>query len=167
MTGLSGVKRASNSRSVSPCGCSVLGTSLNKSTTFTNRILTSGKCWRSKAVAARDSMVGTSPQLAMTTSGSAPWSLLAQSQIPAPFVQCAIAASISIVLEVHLLVRHNDVDVVGASQAMVCDRQQTVRIGGQVDAYDAGVFVGDYVEKTRILVREPVVVLPPDERGDQ
>jgi len=54
-----------------------------------------GRSWRSRAVAARDSMVGTSPQLAMTTSGSWSWSLLAQSHIPAPFVQCAVAASIS------------------------------------------------------------------------
>ena len=50
---------------------------------------------RSKAVAARDSMVGTSPQEAMTTSGSSPWSLDAQAQIPTPFVQCSIAASMS------------------------------------------------------------------------
>ena len=40
-------------------------------------------------------MVGMSPQLAMTTSGSAPWSLLAQSQMPMPLVQCSIAASMS------------------------------------------------------------------------
>src|SRR5712672_291402 len=37
MTGLSGVNRASNSRSENPCGCSVSGTSLNRSTTLTNR----------------------------------------------------------------------------------------------------------------------------------
>jgi len=35
------------------------------------------------------------PQLAITTSGSPPWSLLAQAQIPRPFLQCAIAASMS------------------------------------------------------------------------
>jgi hypothetical protein len=35
-------------------------------------------------VAAKDSIVGQSPQLAMTTSGSPPWSLLAQSQMPTP-----------------------------------------------------------------------------------
>src|SRR5271165_7139853 len=42
-----------------------------------------------------DLYVGQSPQLAITTSGSAPWSLLAQSQMPTPFVQCSIAASMS------------------------------------------------------------------------
>jgi len=31
---------------------------------------TSGRCWRSKALVTNDSIVGTSPQLAMTTSGS-------------------------------------------------------------------------------------------------
>jgi hypothetical protein len=50
---------------------------------------------------------------------------------------------------------------------MVCDRQQAVRVGGQVDAYYARALVGDYVEKTGILVRKSIVVLPPDERGDQ
>ena len=30
---------------------------------------------------------------AITTSGSPPWSLLAQSQMPSPLVQCSIAAS--------------------------------------------------------------------------
>jgi hypothetical protein len=46
-------------------------------------------------VAASDSIVGQSPQLATTTSSSAPWSLLAQAQMPRPFVQCSIAASMS------------------------------------------------------------------------
>ena len=77
-TGLSGVKTASKSRSVMPCGCSVLGSNLNRSTTFTTRTFTSGRCSRSRAVAAKHSTVGTSPQLASTTSGSVPWSLLAQ-----------------------------------------------------------------------------------------
>ena len=154
---------ASNSRSVRPCGCSVCGTSLNRSTTFTNRTFTSGRCWRSSAVAARDSIVGTSPQLAMTTSGSAPWSLLAQSQMPTPLVQCAIAASMSRYCKMDLLVRDDDIDVVDAPQAMVGDRQQTVGVGRQVDAHNARALVGDHVEKAWVLVRETIVVLPPDQ----
>ncbi len=41
----------------------------------------------------RASSVATSPAQAITTSGSAPESLLAHSQIPIPFAQCVIAAS--------------------------------------------------------------------------
>jgi len=46
------------------------------------------------AAAANVSMVGTSPAQASTTSGSSPSSLLAQGQMPAPWVQCRIASSI-------------------------------------------------------------------------
>src|SRR5262249_30471787 len=44
--------------------------------------------------AASVSSVGTSPQQAITTSGSLPWSLLAQSQIPSPASQCLTACYI-------------------------------------------------------------------------
>ena len=58
------------------------------------RTLSSGRCWRSSSTAASVSSVGTSPQQAITTSGSLPLSLLAQSQMPMPAVQCLIAWSI-------------------------------------------------------------------------
>ena len=45
------------------------------------------------AIAARASTVGTSPQEAMTTSGSWPSSLLARRQMPMPLAQCTIASS--------------------------------------------------------------------------
>ena len=41
------------------------------------------------------SKLGMSPQLAITRSGSAPWSLLAQSQMPMPLAQWRVAASAS------------------------------------------------------------------------
>ena len=44
-------------------------------------------------MAASTSRVGVSPQQAITTSGSAPWSLLAHGQMPMPSVQCTTAAS--------------------------------------------------------------------------
>ena len=47
-----------------------------------------------KAKAAKVSKVGVSPQQAITISGSSYASLLAQSQIPIPSVQCLIACSI-------------------------------------------------------------------------
>ena len=94
MIGLSFVKRLSKSWSLKPCGCSLAGWSFIRSTTLITRTFSSGRCLRSKSTAARVSSVGTSPQQAMTTSGSLPWSLLAQSQMPMPAVQCLIAWSI-------------------------------------------------------------------------
>ena len=79
--------------SVKPCGCSVLGCSLKRSTTLMKRILISGNSCRNSTVAAKASCVGISPAEAITRSGSLPWSLLAQSQMPMPFVQCVIASS--------------------------------------------------------------------------
>ena len=52
MIGLSTVNRLSNSRSVDPCGCSLTGCILKRSTTLTNRSLRSGRCSRKIAVAA-------------------------------------------------------------------------------------------------------------------
>ena len=47
----------------------------------------SGKCCRRMETAAKISSVGVSPQQAITTSGSAFWSLLAHCQMPIPSVQ--------------------------------------------------------------------------------
>ena len=60
-----------------------------------------------------------------------------------------------------------DVDVVAAAQAVVGDREQAVRVGRQVDADDLGLLVDDVIDEARILVREAVVVLPPDVRAEQ
>src|SRR5438309_5882232 len=49
------------------------------------RIFKSGACLRSRSTAARVSSVGTSPQQAITTSGSPPRSLLAHSQQDNPY----------------------------------------------------------------------------------
>lgn len=77
------------------------------------------------------------------------------------------------VLQMLLLVRDNDVDVVGAAEAMVHNGEEAVAVWGQVDADDFWALVGDYVEEAGVLVREAVVVLSPDcgceedvERGD-
>src|SRR5262249_3854200 len=71
------------------------------------------------------------------------------------------------ILEVELFVADYYVDVVLAPQAMVGDRQQTVDVGWKVDASYFGPFVSDYVDKSRILMSEAVVILPPDRRGDK
>ena len=70
-------------------------------------------------------------------------------------------------LQVLLLVAHDDVDVVGAPQAVVRHRQQAVRVRRQVDAGDRRALVDHDVEEARVLVREAVVVLAPDRGGDE
>lgn len=71
------------------------------------------------------------------------------------------------VLQVVLLVRDDDVDVVDGPQAVVHDGQQAVAVGGQVDAHHLGALVGHQVEEAGVLVREAVVVLSPDDRGQE
>jgi hypothetical protein len=61
-----------------------------------------------------------------------------------------------------MLARDDDVHVVAAAQAVVHHRQQTVRVGRQIDADHLGLLVHDQVDQAGILVREAVVVLPPD-----
>jgi hypothetical protein len=68
------------SRSLSPCGCSLLDCSFIRSTTLITRISSSGSCSRIMATAASVSSVGTSPRHAITTSGSLSSSLLAHGQ---------------------------------------------------------------------------------------
>ena len=94
LTGRSAVKSASNAASDMPCGCSLSGCSRIRSTTFTTLTLRSGRSLRRRATADSVSSVGMSPAHAITTSGSSPASLLAQSQMPIPRVQWRIASSI-------------------------------------------------------------------------
>src|SRR5205823_14870475 len=59
----------------------------SRSTTFTTRIFNAGRCSRRIDTAASVSSVGTSPAQAITSSGSLPRSLLAQSHTLMPLVQ--------------------------------------------------------------------------------
>ena len=63
--------------------------------------------------------------------------------------------------------RDHDVDVMAAAQAVVHHRQQAVGIRRKVNAHDLGLLVHDVVDETGILVREAVVILAPDMRGQQ
>jgi len=82
-------------------------------------------------VAARISSVGVSPQQAMTTSGSAPWSLLAHSQMPIPSVQCNDRLVHGQPLGQSVLARDHDVHIVPTAQAVIDDRQQAVSRPGE------------------------------------
>ena len=66
-----------------------------------------------------------------------------------------------------LLAGDHDVDVVAAAQTMVRHRQQRVGVRRQIDADDICFFVHDVIDKTRVLMAEPVVVLPPHVRTEQ
>jgi hypothetical protein len=57
-------------------------------------------------------------------------------------------------LQLRLLVDDDQVQIVPALEAMVGNRQQTVRIGRQIDAGDAGLAVDDRIDETRALMAE-------------
>jgi hypothetical protein len=124
-----------------------------------------GDVARSSVTAASVSSVGTSPAQAITTSGS-PSSLLAQCQMPAPAVQWRRRVDVE-PLPLRLLAGDDQVDVVAAAQAVIGHRQQAVGVGRQIDAHDVGLLVGDMIDEAGILMREAVVILPPDMRGQQ
>ena len=65
------------------------------------------------------------------------------------------------VLQGRLLARHDHVDRVAHAQALVGDGEQRVGVRRQVDPDHLGLLVDDVVDEARILVGEPVVVLPP------
>ncbi len=54
-----------------------------------------------------------------------------------------------------------------AAQTVVHHRQQTVCVRRKVNADNLGFLVHDVVDKTGILVREAVVILPPDMGREQ
>ena len=66
------------------------------------------------------------------------------------------------VVERRLLARDDHVDVVAAAQAVVGHRQQAVRVRRQVHANHLGLLIDHVVDEPWVLVREAVVVLPPD-----
>ena len=66
-----------------------------------------------------------------------------------------------------LLTRDDEVDVVARAEAVVGDGEQGVGVRRQIDADGVGLLVGDVVDEAGVLVREAVVVLPPDVRGEQ
>ena len=70
-------------------------------------------------------------------------------------------------LQMRSLVGNDDVDVVRAAQAVICDTEQAVCIRRKIDARDVRALIGDDVDEAGILVSEAVVVLTPDQRRDQ
>src|ERR1700734_2902913 len=65
-------------------------------------------------------------------------------------------------LRERMLTSYYDVYIVPASQAMVHHRQQTICIRRQINANNIGLLVDNMIQKTRVLVRESIVILLPD-----
>ena len=151
----------------SPCGCSLEGCSVIRSTTLTTRIFRSGKCSRSRSTAASVSSVGTSPAAGHHDIR------LAASVVAGPIPDAdAGGAVLDRVVHVEPLQRglfagHDHVHVIAAAQAMIGDREQAVRVGRQIHAHDVGFLVHDVIDEAGILMAEAVVVLPPDMRRQQ
>src|SRR6185437_12591016 len=62
---------------------------------------------------------------------------------------------------------NDHIDVMSTAQTMVHDRKQTIGIRWQINSDNLRLFVDDVVDKTRILMSEAVVVLPPHMRSEQ
>ena len=70
-------------------------------------------------------------------------------------------------LELRLLVDDDEVHVALASQAVVRDGEQTVRIRGQVDARDRALLGQDRIHESRSLMTEAVVIISPAGRREE
>ena len=86
---------------------------------------------RRRSTAASVSRVGTSPQQAITTSGSPPLSLLAHSQMPMPGGAMFDRGLHIEPLRRGLLAGHDHVDVVAAAQAMIGHESRVLASGGR------------------------------------
>ena len=71
------------------------------------------------------------------------------------------------VLQMHLLVGDDHVDVILAAQTMIGHGQERVDVRWKINSGYVGALVHHHIEKPGILVSEAVVILTPDGRGDQ
>src|SRR5579872_3018236 len=66
-----------------------------------------------------------------------------------------------------LLVADDDIHVVLAAETVIGNREQTIHIGRQIDPRDVRTFVNYHIEKSRILMGEAIMILPPDGRSNE
>ena len=110
------VKKPSNWLSVNPCGWSSWGSNAIRSTTLTTRTRRYGTCSRSNSRRGQDLLgryVARRREHDVRARSPAAASVPAHSQIPAPAAQWRCASVERQVLQVRLLVDHDQVDVVG------------------------------------------------------
>ena len=56
----------------------------------------------------------------------------------------------------------DEIDVIAAAEAVVGDGEQRVGVRREINADDVSLFVGDVIDEPGILMREAVVILPPN-----
>ncbi len=61
-----------------------------------------------------------------------------------------------------LLAGNDQVHIIAAAKAVVSYRQQAICVGRQIDARDISSLVGDMIDEPRILMRQAIMILPPD-----
>ena len=66
-----------------------------------------------------------------------------------------------------MLAGDDHVHIVARAQAMIGDREQRVGVGRQIHAHDVRLLVDDVIDESRVLMAEPIVVLPPHVRGQE
>jgi len=71
------------------------------------------------------------------------------------------------VLQVQLFVGNDHIDVVLAAKTMIGYRQKAIGIWRKIDTRYCSALVENHVQKTGVLVRKAVVILPPNRRRDQ
>ena len=64
-------------------------------------------------------------------------------------------------LELWLLINDNQVHVITAAEAVICDREQAIRIWWQIDARNIPFFREDCVDQARSLMAKTIVVVTP------
>ncbi len=89
--------------------------------------------------------------------------------VPGPGAAGAVGAGLveGEPVEARLLAGDDHIDVVAAAQYVIGHREQGVGVRREIDPDDLGALVEDLVDEAGVLVREAVVVLPPDVRGQQ
>ena len=167
MTGLSGVNSASNSRSERPCGCSGVGHQPEQVHDVDEPHLQFGKMLpqqrrrcqslhRRNVAAARHHDVRFAIPVAAR---------------PLPDARTLGAVryrGIHVeIRQMRLFVGDDHVDIVGATQAVIRDREQAIGIRRQVYTRHLRALVCHNIEKAGILMGEAVVVLAPYGGGDQ
>ena len=155
------VNNASKSSSLRPCGCSDCGCSFIRSTTLTTRT------FRFRQLAAQDGYGGQSFERRYVACAGHDNVGLTALIVAGPLPDTdALAAMIDggihrQPLRSRMLAGHDHIDVAAAAQTVIHHRQQAVGVRRQVHAHDLGFLVDHMVEKTRILMRESIVILAP------
>ena len=167
MTGLSVVKSESKSFSFSPCGCSVHRLQLHQIDDVDHADFQLGQMFT------QDRNGGQRLQRRHVAGAGHDHVRLGVAVAAGPFPDADALGAMHGGLfhrqpmRGRVFARDHDIDVVPAAQAVVHHREQAVRVGRQVHAHDRRLLVDDVVDEPRVLVREAVVILPPDVRGQQ